>query len=304
MERKMEGQVPDFLQNKLIRQYGEDLFQKILSGYREDRFVTLRVNTLKTNVDFVKDLLKTAGISYQEVPWSKEALIAQGIQESAIWNLPVYEKGGVYLQSLSSMIPPVLLNPKSGESILDMAAAPGGKTTQMAALSGGRAQITACEKNKIRAERLRYNLEKQGASNVYLMIADSRKLDDFFSFDKILLDAPCSGSGTLKLQKQGLKQNITEELVSRSAKIQEELLKKALKLLKPGHEMIYSTCSILTDENEEIIKKALGKSAEIVPILPEELPQLPLLPVSVPGTLCICPDKLYEGFFVAKIRKR
>ncbi len=300
----MEGQVPDFLQKKLVNQYGEDLFQKILSGYRAKRFVTLRVNTLKTNVDFVKDLLKTAGISYQKVSWSKEALIVQEIKEAAIWELPVYKEGGVYLQSLSSMIPPVFLDPKGGENILDMAAAPGGKTTQMAALSGGRAQITACEKNKIRAERLRYNLEKQGAANVYLMVADSRKLDDFFSFDKILLDAPCSGSGTLKLEEQGLKQNITEELVSRSAKTQEELLKKALKLLKPGHEMIYSTCSILADENEAIVEKVLGKSAEIVPISPEELPDLPLLPVSIQGTLCICPDKFYEGFFVAKIRKR
>ena len=129
----MEGQVPDFLQKKLVNQYGEDLFQKILSGYRAKRFVTLRVNTLKTNVDFVKDLLKTAGISYQKVSWSKEALIVQEIKEAAIWELPVYKEGGVYLQSLSSMIPPVFLAPKGGENILDMAAAPGGKTTQMAA---------------------------------------------------------------------------------------------------------------------------------------------------------------------------
>ena len=136
------------------------------------------------------------------------------------------------------------------------------------------------------------------------MLEDARKLDDFFSFDKILLDAPCSGSGTLKLGAQGLNQKITQELVSRSSKTQEELLKKALKLLKPGHEMIYSTCSILREENEDRVKRVLGRTAELVPISPDSLPDVPLLPVSLPGTVCVCPDSLYEGFFVAKIRKR
>ena len=95
------------------------------------------------------------------------------------------------------MIPPIVLDPSPGESILDMAAAPGGKTTQMAALSGGLADITACEKNKIRAQRLLYNLKKQGAGRVTVLETDARRLDSRFFFDKILLDAPCSGSGTV-----------------------------------------------------------------------------------------------------------
>ena len=147
-----------------------------------------------------------------------------------------------------------------------MAAAPGGKTTQIAALSGNLAQITACEKNKVRSERLKYNLEKQGASCAFVMVEDARKLDDFFSFDKILLDAPCSGSGTLAVGEYGITSKFTKELITRSAKTQEELLKKAIKLLKPGHEMIYSTCSILELENEKSLKKVLGKQAEIVPL--------------------------------------
>ena len=300
----MEGQIPLFLQEMLTSQYGEELFQKILSGYEKERAVTLRVNTLKTDVDSVKQCLTDAGISFSGVSWSKEALIIENVREDAVRNLSIYSEGAVYLQSLSSMIPPILLNPQGGECILDMAAAPGGKTTQMAALSGDRAQITACEKNKIRAERLKYNIEKQGASHVYLMVEDARKLDDFFSFDKILLDAPCSGSGTLELREGRLKQKFTKELVTRSAKTQEELLKKALKLLKSGHEMIYSTCSILQEENEKILRRVLGKTAEILPISQDALPGVPLLPSGVQGTLCICPDERYEGFFVARIRKK
>lgn len=300
----MREGLPDFLQEKLLSQYGEEWYRKILTGYEEQRAVTLRVNTLKTDAAYVTSCLEEAHISWKKVRWSKEALIAEHVREDVLRALPVYDRGMIYLQSLSSMIPPVLLKPEAGECILDMAAAPGGKTTQMAALSGNRAQITACEKNKVRGERLKYNIEKQGASCVYVMLEDARKLDDFFSFDKILLDAPCSGSGTLALKEQGCSQKITQELVSRSSKTQEQLLTKALKLLKPGHEMIYSTCSILKEENEDRVKKVLGRAAELVPISQDILPDVPLLPVSLEGTICVCPSSLYEGFFVAKIRKR
>ena len=115
----------------------------------------------------------------------------------------------------------------------------------MAALSGNRAYITACERNKIRGEKLKYNLEKQGASTVNIMLEDAGNLSDFFSFDKILLDAPCSGSGTDNV----FKSNFTWGLVQKSKKTQERLLRKALKILKPGGEMVYSTCSVLAKEN-------------------------------------------------------
>ena len=142
----------------------------------------------------------------------------------------MYTNGEVYLQSLSSMIPVIVLEPKPGENILDMAAAPGGKTTQISAITNNQALITACEKNKIRADRLRYNLEKQGASGVNILNTDASHLDSFFSFDRILLDAPCSGSGTMSI----FDKSYNKELVDRSQKTQEELLTKALKILKNG----------------------------------------------------------------------
>ena len=201
------------------------------------------------------------------------------------------------------MLTPLLLDPKKNESILDMTAAPGGKTTQMVALSNNEALITACEKNKIRADRLKYNLVKQGANRVGVIVNDARKLDDFLSFDKILLDAPCSGSGTLNLEEDITSFN--EELVKRSCQIQHELLKKAIKLLKPNHEMIYSTCSILKEENEKILEYFINKNLiEIVPLDNNIIKDLPTLPTTIPNTLCVCPTELYEGFFVAKLRKK
>ena len=202
------------------------------------------------------------------------------------------------------MLPAIVLDPKSDENILDMAAAPGGKTTQMASLSQNKALITACEKNKIRAERLKYNIEKQGANKVNVLIEDARNLDSYFSFDKILLDAPCSGSGTININNEKLGNIFTEELINRSVKTQYELLKKAISILKSGHEMVYSTCSILEEENEKNIEKILkNNNIEIVPIDENLFKEANLLPTKIKGTIIVAPNELYEGFFIAKLRK-
>lgn len=291
-------QIPQFFNEMLQKQYGKEVTNKIIEGYTTQRPVTLRVNTIKATTEIIKNKLKEVEIEFEEVAWNKEALIIKNVREEEIKRLEMYENGEIYLQSLSSMIPPIILQPEEGENILDMAAAPGGKTTQIAAITNNRAFITAVEKNKIRAERLKYNLQKQGVGCVNVMLEDARKLSDFFSFDKILLDAPCSGSGTMSI----FDKNFNKELIERSSKIQEELLRKALKILKPGKEMIYSTCSILAQENEEALKKILTKgNVEIIPI--ELMDDIPLLPTSIEGVMCVCPTELYEGFFVAKIKK-
>lgn len=294
----MEKQIPEFLKTMLIEQYGEEIANKIIDGYSKQRYVTLRANTIKATNEEIKQELKNSNIEYEEVELYKDALIIKNVRENEIRKMLIYEEGKIYLQSLSSMLPPIALEPKEGENILDMAAAPGGKTTQIAAITSNGSYITACEKNKIRAERLKYNLQKQGVTCANVMTEDARQLSDYFSFDKILLDAPCSGSGTENV----FENNFSEELIKRSCKAQENLLRKALNILKPGGEMIYSTCSILKKENEEIIGKVLkNNEIEIVPIKLDE--QIPLLPVTVSGTICVCPTELYEGFFVAKLKK-
>lgn len=282
---------------------GNQFKNKILEGYNAKRKTTLRVNEIISNSKNVQDVLKENGIKYQTVEWYKSALILSEDMEKRIEQLDIYKNGEIYLQSLSSMMPPIILNPKPKENILDMCSAPGSKTTQMAVISGNQAYITACERNSARAERLKYNIEKQGCKGIFVMIRDARDLDDMFSFDKILLDAPCSGSGTIFAYDNNIDKYFTEELIKKSTKTQVALLKKALKLLKPGGELVYSTCSILKEENEEIIKQAIaGANMEIVPIELDD--NIPLLPVTVEGTVCIMPNKLYEGFFVAKIQKR
>ena len=295
-------EIPSFLKEKLKTQYGEEITQKIIKGYMAKRKTTLRVNTLKTSSTNVIDILDKNNIKFKKVNWYNDAFIIENANESDIQKLDIYQNGEIYLQSLSSMLPPLILNPQEKTDILDMAAAPGGKTTQIAAIVNNNASITACELNKIRAEKLKYNIEKQGAK-AYVMVTDARKIDSFFSFDKILLDAPCSGSGTLDLNTGISEKNFSLNLISKSVKAQTALLEKALKILKPGCDMVYSTCSILQEENEEVLEKVLSKNkAKIVPI-DFELKDLPLLPTKIPGTLCVLPNDLYEGFFIAKIQK-
>lgn len=301
----MELNIPDFLEEMLQAQYGEKITKKIIEGYSKKRKVTLRVNTIKSNIEKVKNILKENGIEYEKVPWSEEAFIIKNAREKEIQNLEIYNNGEIYLQSLSSMLPPIILNPEEGTDILDMAAAPGGKTTQMAAIVNNKASITACEMNKLRAERLKYNVEKQGASCVYTMVTDARRLDSFFSFDKILLDAPCSGSGTLNTENTKIEKIFTPKLIKKSTESQIALLRKAISILKPGKEMVYSTCSILQEENEEVVKKVLmGGKVEIVPIKFDGMEHLPMLPSKIQGSLCVLPNELYEGFFITKIKKK
>ena len=291
--------LPDFLLTKLNKDYSQEEVIRILEGYKTKRILSFRVNTIKTTAEEIEQELIKNEIKYERVKWSKDAFIVLNKKENEIQEMDIYKNGKIYLQSLSSMLPPIVLNPMPKNDILDMTAAPGGKTTQIAALSNNEANITACEINKIRAERLRYNLDKQGASSVFVMLEDARNIDNFFSFDQILLDSPCSGSGTININENNLNEYFTTELVERSKKLQIALIKKAIKILKSGKEMVYSTCSILKEENEDIIRKVLNEGIEIVPIEFDGKETLPQLSTTIKGTLCICPTKYYEGFFIA-----
>ena len=288
----------NFYKELLLKDYDENITNKILNEIKTNKKVSLRVNTLKASSEEIIDVFNSENIKFKQVDWYKDAFVIDNVKEEDLQKLDIYKQGKIYLQSLSSMLPPIVLNPKENENILDMCAAPGGKTTQMACLSNNKAHITAVERNRIRAEKLKYNLQKQGAGTVNIMIDDARNLSDFFKFDKILLDAPCSGSGTDNV----FKKNFTKELIEKSVKTQEILLKKAFKLLKQGGELIYSTCSILKDENENILERCLNESdykLEKVEISND----IELLPSKFEEVKTIAPNEYFEGFFVAKIRK-
>ena len=295
-------QIPEFLIDKIKLQYPNN-YEEIINGYNETRVSSLRINTLKSNYQEITTILKQNNIQFQDVDWYQSALIIDD-DLNKIKELNIYKEGKIYFQSLSSMLPPLVLNPKSNELILDMTAAPGGKTTEIAALSNNTAMITAIEKNKIRSDRLKYNIAKQGAKKISVLNEDARHLNEYFKFDKILLDAPCSGSGTLLNYNESMNEyNIA--LVNRSINFQKELITEAIKHLNSGGDLIYSTCSILKEENEEILNTILtNPSLSLVPITELDTSKLPLLPSNLDNVITICPNKYFEGFFIAKIHKQ
>ena len=288
----------EFLKKILSNEYSNNYVDDILAGYSVKRKTTIRVNTLISTLEEVIQFLDKNNISYIILSNIPNAIIIN--DSSDITKTELYETGAIYLQSLSSMLPPLILNPKEDAHILDMCAAPGSKTTQLAALTNNKACITACEFDKIRAERLKYNLNKLGTSRVTVLVKDSRNLDEFFRFDTIMLDAPCSGSGTVLLNEES-KQVFNQKVIDKCQKRQISLLKKGLSMLNKNGVLVYSTCSILKEENEQVLKACLNNNFELLPIDKEKY-DLPYLP-SLENTITIAPTELYEGFFVAKIKR-
>lgn len=295
-------EIAPYLEQRLLEQYGAEETENIRRGFSAARCTTLRTNRLKGTPEKTAAALEAAGIPFERVPWFEDAFRLEAGMEKEISQLPLYAQGEIYVQSLSSMLPPLLLGARPGENVLDMAAAPGGKTTEIASLTGGRAMITACERNLPRLERMKANLARQGCTRVTAMNVDARQLDDFFSFDRVLLDAPCSGSGTVSRDSRG---RFEPALLKKTAALQRALLEKALRLVKPGGTVVYSTCSILREENEDIVAALLkGGKCELVPVEEGRFTEVPRLPCSLPGAVLVRPTEAYEGFFAAVLRRK
>lgn len=300
--------LPAFFDEALKASYSAADVERIAAGLAQRRATTLRANALLTTRGELAAALDAAGLSWEEVPWYGDAFVLGSIPASALWELDAYKEGRLYLQSLSSMIPPLLLEPAEGDEILDMCAAPGGKTTQTAALGGRRCYITAVEMSAPRAEKLEFNLARQGAGGVNVLRQDARRLDSFLSYSKVMLDAPCSGSGTLWLGDPKLDKRFNPGLLAKVRKSQAALLDKALQLVKPGGLLVYSTCSVLKEENEQQLSAALARASkrasyELEPVELAGGECIPTLPSTLDGALTVCPTALYEGFFACKVRR-
>ena len=256
-------------------------------------------------------ILKENGIKFDRVSWYNDALIIKDISEKQLQKLEIYNEGYIYLQSLSSMIPPLVLNPIEGEKVLDLTAAPGSKTTQMAAMMKNTGYILANELDELRCERLRYNIEKQGANIVEVLNGRGetigKKYENFF--DKVLLDAPCSGEGRFLGTDAKTYRGWSERTVSELSKLQRKLFKSAYQALKPGGYLVYSTCTLNREENENIIEWALDNSNEMK--IKTETINLNIKnivePISenieVKKAIKIIPSRETEGFFIVKLKK-
>lgn len=307
----VKKRLPQKFLDNLYNEFSSGSADKILMGMAADRLTTLRVNTIKYNIHELMNYFKEINIKFDRIQWYKDGLVIKNAREKELEKLDIYKNGCIYLQSLSSMVPVIVLDPKPGETILDLTAAPGSKTTQIAAFMENKGSIVANELDKIRSKRLEYNVEHLGASIANVITGRGEKIDHLYNehFDRILLDAPCSGEGRFLISDNGTYKSWNENEVQKLASLQKKLLESAVKALKPGGILVYSTCTLNKLENEEVVNYAIEDlKLDIQNINIEINGTMPGFTEGVNKNISksirILPSKEMEGFYVAKFKKK
>ena len=231
----------------------EDEYESFIDAALEFPKRVVRINTLKVGVEACIERLREKGWSLAPVPWCSYAFTIERADRRDVGNLEEHALGYLYVQEASSLIPPMILEPLPGEIVLDIAAAPGSKTTQLAQLMENRGVIVANELDYARLASLKANLERCGVANTLVTNLDGRHIK-LSGFDRILVDAPCSGTGTLSKSLKPLEMWNPKSL-PRLCRIQSGLLDHAYALLRPGGVLVYSTCSLEVDENEAVLDR-------------------------------------------------
>jgi NOL1/NOP2/sun family putative RNA methylase len=267
----------------------------------------VRVNTLKFSVKEAIKFFEEKGYEYERIPWIEEGFWVK-TQENLAKSLE-HMLGYFFIQNASSMIPPLVLEPKEEDLILDLCAAPGAKTTQIAAMMKNKGIIIANDITYKRLKSLRGNLQRCGVLNTIITQHFGERFWKLgLKFDKILLDVPCSGTGQLK---ERIFHQTSLTSIKALSNLQKRLIYSASKCLKENGIIVYSTCSIEPMENEEVIDFALKNLGLKIEEIKLKLPSIPGL-VEFDGkkydetlnkALRIIPSQKTEGFFVCKLRK-
>lgn len=297
-------------ENRYEQIFGSDFekFKLMIGKYQK---FSIRTNTLKIGAEGLSNILKNEGFVISQVPWCQEGFFIENLkQNGSPTKLREHKEGLFLVQNASSMVPPLVLNPTGKDNVLDMCASPGSKTTQMAAMMDNKGSILAAENVGGRMKALNGNLKKMGVTNTKTFLGDVKTLvGQNKQFDKILLDAPCTGTGSLepyllKRSHKGVKQ---------MSHIQRNLIAAGYDLLKSGGVLVYSTCSLEPEENEDVIDYAIKKlGMKVVDIQVEGLAVSPTMKSwkdyefheDVSKCVRVLPTVTgTEGFFVAKLTK-
>ena len=276
---------------RMEKQLGEEYPQFLLSLERP-RAVALRFNPLKGGepvLPFVE-----AGVPWEPCGYYYAPEARPGLH-------PYHEAGVYYLQEASAMAPVALLAPQPGEKVCDLCAAPGGKTTQIAGRMAGEGFLLCNEINPKRAKILSRNIERMGVCNALVTNEHPKTLAEKYAgfFDKVLVDAPCSGEGMFRKEEAAVT-DWSPETVQMCANRQREILQSAAKLVRPGGRLVYSTCTFAPEENEEAVERFLETHPEFTP----ETVEAPWFIPGPNGSFRLWPHKLLgEGHFAAVLRK-
>lgn len=309
--------LPQQFLERLRRIIPSQRFDAVANTFTEPPPTTFRVNTLKATAARIREELQHAGFHAEPVPWYRDAFVLRRGTLRDLQETQAYRRGALYVQSLSSMLPALILDPQPGEAVLDLTAAPGSKTTQMACLMRGEGRLVANDNNKVRFYRLKANVELQGARNVELSLRYGETFGKTHAgvFDRVLLDAPCSAEGRFQVREPASYRYWKPGKIKEMAGKQKRLLASALQAVKPGGIVVYSTCTFAPEENEGVLSWALGRFKDEVEVLETPSPvtnwmagllawQGQVFPLSARRALRILPTKEMEGFVIARLRRR
>ena len=280
----------DFL-SRMKQQLGEE-YPAFLQSLERPRAVALRFNPLKGE----RPALHFAG---DPVPWEPEGVYYDPEARPGLH--PYHEAGVYYLQEASAMAPVALLDPQPGEKICDLCAAPGGKTTQIAGKMGGEGFLLCNEINPKRAKILSRNIERMGVANALVTNEHPQKLAEKYLgfFDRVLIDAPCSGEGMFRKEEAAVT-DWSLETVQMCARRQAEILNSGAKLVRPGGRLVYSTCTFAPEEDEQAVALFLQEHTDFAP----EAVSAPWFTPGPNGSYRMWPHKLLgEGHFAAVLRR-
>ncbi|MDP2090876.1 MAG: RsmB/NOP family class I SAM-dependent RNA methyltransferase [Candidatus Gracilibacteria bacterium] len=315
----MNNKLPKELIDRLNEIYNKEEMEIIQAGFEcDDRKTSFRVNTLKSNDREIIEVLKNIGLETKKVEFLKHGYILDNAVEKDLWELDIYKQGKIYVQSISSQIPVDLLDIRDFDKILDITAAPGGKTSQASAFLKNTGEIVAVDNNQIRIDKLNFTLKRQGCRNVAVIKSDAKlignKNEDFRGyFDHIIADLPCSAEGKININREKSYGFWSKGNINKNYYIQKDILNSVLPLLKNNGTLIYSTCTLAPEENEAVVHMLLSNYPEL------QIQEINLdykyskkglagfgkhvYRKDVSKTIRILPSVESEGFFVAKFKK-
>lgn len=269
---------PLWMVNKWIDLFGVEEAAALCKANNEIPPATVRVNTLKTTRERTMEELSQFGFDAKVTTYSPDGLTISK-PSMPIRDTTCYSAGHIQVQDEASQLIVRLVDPKPGDNIIDICAGVGGKTTHLAAMMNNRGSITALDINTEKIESLRINAKRLGVTIVDTYVGDARKKPEntfFERFDKILIDAPCSGLGTLRRNPE-IKWRTTPEDVNKCSILQKALLECAARYLKDGGSLIYSTCTITPEENEAVIEDFIVRHRNFICIHPSDTIHLSLV---------------------------
>ncbi len=291
---------PDWIVEMWLDKLGETETEQLCQWFNQSPTIDLRINPLKSAIAQIETAFKSQNISVSRIPHLPQALRLNG-SSGAIQNLPGYSEGWWTIQDSSAQLVTHLLDPKPGETIIDVCAAPGGKTTHIAELIQDTGTIYACDKTANRLKRLKENADRLQMRSIQIHTGDSRQFPEFINLaDRVLLDAPCSGLGTLH-RRADARWHHTPENIQQQSQLQSELLANAATFVKSGGVLVYATCTIHPLENEVVIQSFLSNNPQWQ-IEPPTM-DLPVEP-SPEGWVKVWPHRhQMDGFFMVRLKR-